>query len=395
MVIKKLKDCCMIIAGQSPESKYYNTDGIGIPFFQGKADFGEVYPTVRVYCSQPIKVAEKDDILLSVRAPVGPTNLSPGKVCIGRGLTAIRPSEILNIYYLLYFFQFFEEQLKQKGIGTTFKAITQDIIKNLKIPVPPVAEQQQIVTYIEELFSKLDKAVETLQTVKVQLAVYRQAVLKEAFAVVSDEEYQLLGNILETAPQNGIYKPKSEYGSGIQILRIDGFYDGAVVNDYDFKRVRLDEHEADKYKLCVGDLVINRVNSMPYLGKCALIRTLSDVTVFESNIMRMRLNEMVADSEYVTYYLSSCFGRQELIKNAKQAVNQASINQNDVQNARIPVPELDQQMKIKRAIESCLSVCDNIEQTVDTALQQAEAMRKGILRQAFEGKLTNCHSCMR
>ena len=93
----KLKDCCTIIAGQSPESKYYNTEGIGIPFFQGKADFGEVYPTIRVYCSQPTKIAEKDDILLSVRAPVGPTNLSPGRVCIGRGLTAIRPSEILNL----------------------------------------------------------------------------------------------------------------------------------------------------------------------------------------------------------------------------------------------------------------------------------------------------------
>ena len=97
----KLKDCCTIIAGQSPESKYYNSDGIGIPFFQGKADFGEVYPRIRVYCSQPTKIAEKDDILLSVRAPVGPTNLSPGTVCIGRGLTAIRPSEILNLRYFV------------------------------------------------------------------------------------------------------------------------------------------------------------------------------------------------------------------------------------------------------------------------------------------------------
>ena len=90
-VVYKLKDCCQIIAGQSPESKYYNTNGEGLPFFQGKADFGALYPKVRMYCSQSTKIAEKDDILLSVRAPVGPTNLSPGKVCIGRGLTAIRP----------------------------------------------------------------------------------------------------------------------------------------------------------------------------------------------------------------------------------------------------------------------------------------------------------------
>ena len=91
--IKKLQDCATIIAGQSPESKYYNSTGEGIPFFQGKADFGELYPKVRMYCSSPTKIAQYNDILLSVRAPVGPTNLSPGTVCIGRGLAALSSSE--------------------------------------------------------------------------------------------------------------------------------------------------------------------------------------------------------------------------------------------------------------------------------------------------------------
>ena len=107
MVIKKLKECCTIIAGQSPASKYYNTTGEGIPFFQGKTDFGEMYPQIRVFCTQPTKITEKDDILLSVRAPVGPTNLAPGKVCIGRGLTAIRPDKTLDLKYVLYFFRYF------------------------------------------------------------------------------------------------------------------------------------------------------------------------------------------------------------------------------------------------------------------------------------------------
>ena len=179
--IKKLKDCATIIAGQSPESKYYNTEGIGIPFFQGKADFGELYPTVRVYCSQPTKIAEKDDILLSVRAPVGPTNLSPGRVCIGRGLAAIRPFSDMSLRYLLYYFRFFESQLSAKGTGTTFKAITQATIKNLDVPVPPLPDQEHIVFRIEELFSQLDASVAELKTAKERLKVYRQAVLKEAF----------------------------------------------------------------------------------------------------------------------------------------------------------------------------------------------------------------------
>ena len=153
-VVYKLKDCCQIIAGQSPESKYYNTNGEGLPFFQGKADFGALYPKVRMYCSQPTKIAEKDDILLSVRAPVGPTNLSPGKVCIGRGLTAIRPGKEVCLKYLLYFFRYYEAQLQRSGTGTTFKAITQNVVKNIEVPVPSIEEQERIVSKIEEMFTK-------------------------------------------------------------------------------------------------------------------------------------------------------------------------------------------------------------------------------------------------
>ena len=188
MEVKKLKECCTIIAGQSPESKYYNSNGDGLPFFQGKADFGELYPSIRVYCSQPTKIAEKDDILLSVRAPVGPTNLAPCKVCIGRGLTAIRPSEVLLTRYVLLFFRYFEAQLASKGTGTTFKAITQDVVKNLEIPIPPLPEQERIVARIEELFSQLDAGVETMKKTKAQLAVYRQAVLKEAFSCCAEKK---------------------------------------------------------------------------------------------------------------------------------------------------------------------------------------------------------------
>ena len=138
-----------------------------------------------MYCSSPTKIAQYNDILLSVRAPVGPTNLSPGTVCIGRGLAAIRPDDSLDLKYLLYYFRYFETQLSAKGTGTTFKAINQKLIKNLEIPIPPLNEQFRIVTHIEELFSELDKAVDTLKTTKEQLEVYRQAVLKEIFDSVS------------------------------------------------------------------------------------------------------------------------------------------------------------------------------------------------------------------
>lgn len=388
MEVKKLKECCTIIAGQSPESKYYNSNGDGLPFFQGKADFGELYPSIRVYCSQPTKIAEKDDILLSVRAPVGPTNLAPCKVCIGRGLTAIRPSEVLLTRYVLLFFRYFEAQLASKGTGTTFKAITQDVVKNLEIPIPPLPEQERIVARIEELFSQLDAGVETLEKTKAQLVVYRQAVLKEAFDSIEDQYYQTLNTAILGSPQNGLYKPKSDYSdNGTPILRIDGFYDGFIVKDYYYKRVNLTVDEITRYSLEIGDLIVNRVNSMPYLGKCALVRFLGETTVFESNMMRIKLDNEKVNGDFLTYYLSSSTGRKELTKSAKQAVNQASINQTDVGNAIVPMPPVEIQKRLLAYIESRLSVCDSIEQTVDTALQQAEAMRQSILKDAFEGRL--------
>ena len=285
-------------------------------------------------------------------------------------------------YYLNHF------NYKGYVSGTTRLKLTQAQMKTIPVPVPPNEEQERIVARIEELFSELDNGVETLQKTKQQLAVYRQAVLKSAFGEISSDEYKPLKSVLSVSPQNGIYKPKTAYGSGTQILRIDGFYDGRILKDYEFKRLKLSESEIEQYQLNKWDLVINRVNSMPYLGKCALVRDLAEVTVYESNMMRMRLDDTKVDSEYVTHYLSSFIGRKELTKNAKQAVNQASINQTDVGNALIPVPErLEEQRNVVSAINARMSVCDNIEKTVDTALLQAEAMRQSILKQAFEGRI--------
>lgn len=284
-------------------------------------------------------------------------------------------------YYLNYF------NYKGYVSGTTRLKLTQAQMRRIPVPIPPIEEQNRIVARIEELFSELDNGVVTLQKTKQQLAVYRQAVLKQAFGSIHHNCYKPFKSVMVGTPQNGIYKPKNDYGNGTRILRIDGFYDGFIVENYPYKRLKLSDEEIKKYSLSIGDLVVNRVNSMPYLGKCALVRTLGETTVFESNMMRITLDSNLINGDFLTYYLSSLEGKRELTKNAKQAVNQASINQTDVSNAMIPIPEMAVQSKVLRAIESRMSVCDNIEKTVDTALHQAEAMRQSILKPAFEGRL--------
>ena len=175
-----LQDFCTIVLGQSPPSSAYNSDDDGLPFFQGKAEFGSLYPTARVACNKPLKIAEMEDVLLSIRAPVGPTNLAPDRCCIGRGLAALRPECEMQSRYLLYAIRCIEHELSQRGTGTTFKAITGAVLRKVRFPIAPLNEQRRIVAEIEKQFSRLDAGVAALLRVEANLKRYKAAVLKAA-----------------------------------------------------------------------------------------------------------------------------------------------------------------------------------------------------------------------
>ncbi|BAL83709.1 putative type I restriction-modification system specificity subunit [Selenomonas ruminantium subsp. lactilytica TAM6421] len=148
---KTLYEVTEIIMGQSPDSESYNDKGEGIPFYQGKSDFGEVYPTVRMYCTSPKKIAMADDILMSVRAPIGDVNIAQEECCIGRGLAAIRPKENINLKYLFYLLDYYKERLAEQGTGSTFKAIGKDVLKDFNVPIWPFEKQQWIADIIDEI----------------------------------------------------------------------------------------------------------------------------------------------------------------------------------------------------------------------------------------------------
>lgn len=157
-----------LIMGQSPPGNTYNTDGRGLPFFQGKADFGEVFPTERVWCTAPKKIAEQGDILLSVRAPVGPTNLAARQCCIGRGLAALRGGRTALTSYLYYWFKSIEAWLSEQGEGSTFTAIGKERIESLKVPLPPLPVQERIVQILQkadEIRRKRREALELADTI--------------------------------------------------------------------------------------------------------------------------------------------------------------------------------------------------------------------------------------
>jgi type I restriction enzyme, S subunit len=146
----KLGNVAEIIAGQSPPSSTYNALGKGIPFFQGKADFGPSEPRVRVWTTAPTKIAVSGDILISVRAPVGPTNVCAERCCLGRGLAAIRAFEELEPKYLGAYLSSVEQDWAVESSGSTFQSISSSHLRNRLIPVPPIAEQRRIIARLME-----------------------------------------------------------------------------------------------------------------------------------------------------------------------------------------------------------------------------------------------------
>ena len=176
-----LGEVCEIIMGQSPPGHTYNKDGKGLPFFQGKVDFGEVYPTPSSWCTEPKKVAESNDVLISVRAPVGPTNLCNEKSCIGRGLAAIRSKGSINSQFILFFLRFIERDISKTGQGSTFGAIKREHLESMSIPFPPLPIQQRLASQLKEKMTQAERLKASIEKQMDAINALPQAILKKAF----------------------------------------------------------------------------------------------------------------------------------------------------------------------------------------------------------------------
>lgn len=153
---RRLADVATIIMGQSPPSSTYNTASQGLPFFQGKIDFGVRHPTPRIWCTSPSRVAQHGDVLVSVRAPVGDVNIAAEMSCIGRGLAAVRPLDGVIGDFLFYKLLQFKPELDALGSGATFKAINRSTLETLSLEVPPADEQMAIAVVLNALQDSLE-----------------------------------------------------------------------------------------------------------------------------------------------------------------------------------------------------------------------------------------------
>lgn len=253
----------------------------------------------------------------------------------------------------------------------------------LKVQIPTLSEQERIIQKIEELFSELDKGVETLQTIKQQLAVYRQAVLKEAFASLPESvKMERIANMIDPQPS---HRTPPEEPDGVPYIGIgDIDYSRRIIDFENARKVSNDvlQEHLSRYNLHNGDFIMGKIGT---IGKPFRI-TLPQSYALSANVILIQPNEDLIEPRYLFWQFSSSLITKQLSAGSN-ATSQPAFGIKKARLLSVKICPMEKQRQIVEEIESRLSVCDSIEQTVDTALSQAEAMRQSILKKAFEGTL--------
>lgn len=331
---------------------------------------------------------EKGDILVArLPDPLGRACIFPleGKYITAVDVAIVRiRNKGINPEYVMNLINssMFRSQVKQFESGTTRKRISRKNLAKIVFDLPPFEEQERIVTHIEELFSELDKAVETLQTTKQQLAVYRQAVYSSVYSGIAElkpitDFFEITGGLTKNSK-------RSELPIKMPYLRVANVYYNRL-DLSEIKNIGVTESEVERTLLEKNDLLFVEGNgSKSQIGRVAIWDGSIEQCLHQNHIIKGRpLGNMLP--EYALFYLISGGGRNQITDIAKSTSGLYTLSTNKVKNLQIPVCNITKQQQVINEIASRLSICESIEQTVDTALAQADAMRQSILKQAFEG----------
>lgn len=346
--------------------------------------FSEELITEEALKNSSAKVFPKGTLLIAMYgATIGKLAFLGIDAATNQAVCGIFKNPKVLLKYLYFYLLFQRPNLIKRGIGDAQPNISQTILKQLYVSYPAeIREQERIVARIEELFSELDKAVETLNTTKQQLAVYRQAVLKEAFKhSVAQKQIRDI-SILVTSGSRGWAKYYAD--SGARFIRITDLTRNTIqLKNNSIQYVDLPElAEGKRSKLEKDDILVSITAD---LGSIALIPDHLGEAYINQHIAMIRLKN-TTQSEYIAWYLKSDLGQKELLKN-KRGGGKLGLGLDDIRNTHVPVVEDDMALNVVEKIDRQLSVCDQIEKTIEQSLQQAEALRQSILKQAFEGRL--------
>ena len=379
----KLADVAELVMGQSPPSTSYNDVGDGLPFYQGKTDFGATYPSPRIYCREPKKLAKSGDILMSVRAPVGATNLCNSKSCIGRGIAAIRANGI-DRDFLYFYLKEIETYIDSLGSGAIFKAINKSQLADLPIneadiPLPEQKKIAHILSTVQRAIEAQERIIQTITELKKTLMhkLFTEGLRNEPQKqteigpVPESWEVMELQTLLREPLRNGHSAKATNDEDGIRTLTLTA----VTLRDFSLENTKItcaDPHRVRDMWLKPGDIFIERANTADYVGLAALYEGSEDFAIFPDLLIRIRVDTARIPPKVLIEWLLAEPCRRYYKKNARStAGNFPKIDQGTVEKTLIPVPSVEEQSELETSIR-----------TLDDKLRQHTA-RKAALQDLF------------
>jgi len=391
-VEKELGEVCQTTSGGTPSRKNASYYEGTIPWVKS----GELNSNIILETEEHIsedalknssaKIFPKGSILIALYgATIGKLAYLGIDAASNQAVCAIFKNELFESGFLFNFLFFKRQKLVEQGMGGAQPNISQTILKKLKLPIPPLPEQRAIVAKIEELFSDLDNGIANLKKAQAQLKVYRQAVLKKAFVGLDEVPF----DELVTSFQNGMAKRKGSEGSEIKVLRLADITNLKIDNASP-RSIVLTAKELKKFQLYDDDLLVIRVNgSIDLVGRFIHVtkKDESETWAFCDHLIRVTLDKERSLPKFYFYYFQLPEVRKFIHQNMVSSAGQNTVSQGTVKAIPVPTTSLEEQYQIIQEIESRLSVCDKMEESITESLEKAEALRQSILKKAFEGKL--------
>ena len=332
------------------------------------------------------KIIPTGTLLVAMYGSIGKLGITGIECCTNQAIAYAKRLYGVTTKFMYYYMALIKPELIGMGKGGTQKNISQAVLNSLSVPVPPLEEQKCIVARIEELFSELDNGVETLRKTKQQLAVYRQAVVKSVLdTYCNDVKTTKIGDVCHDVKVGIVIKPTQYYvqSGGVRAFRNANVRRNYIEDD-DWAMISLEGHQKNaRSEVHAGDVLIAR--SGVNLGMASAVPEQYDGYNAIDVVIAVPKQELILP-RYLAYYTNSPYGISSVKRN-QRGVAQGHLNITVYGKLPIMLPEIKVQETIIREIDARLSACDSIEKTVDTALQQAEAMRQSILKKAFEGQL--------
>ena len=375
----KLKDVCTINMGQSPSSDSYNENGCGVPFFQGNADFGERYPVTRKWCSAPTKMAAPEDILISVRAPIGAMNYAKEECCIGRGLAALTPNrEKVSSDFIFWLLKGKNEELNSKGTGSTFKAIGRNILEETLVPDISLEKQIKYSIILEKTYRVILSRKQQLQ--KLDELVKARFVELFGDPKINPNKYpvcQLSEHIaFLTSGSRGWAQYCADDGTE-WFITIRNVKDCHIETDNMQPINAPDNAEAKRTRVQEGDLLISITADLGRTG--VVTKEIAEHGAYiNQHLTCIRLKQDVLNPLYVAYFMESPAGKEQFESKNQSAVK-AGLNFNSINSLRLMVPPLEEQNAFVNFVEQV----DKSKVSVQKALDEAQLLFDSLMQKYF------------